>query len=315
MSLVPGILVASAAALALNCSYLVQHAGLSSAPLVRASRPLATVRALLRSRTWLVGALLGYGGLILNTVALALAPLSIVQSVVAAGLVVVALGVARVRRRRPSARELAAIGLIAVALAGLGIGAGPAAAHPPSTIVLLAFDALAALAAWAIVGRRRGARAAHRLGLAAGVLYGATNVALAALLASGGAIDTVAVGVAGGAAVTAGGFFAFQRGLQCGPATGVVTLMSAGTNVVAILGGLLVLGETLGTTPAMAALHAGSFVLIVLAGVLAANELSRLGALPVVPGTTTPRAPSRSCSAVPGRAGQLPATGACRPAP
>jgi hypothetical protein len=306
MGMLAGIGAASAAALLLNGSYLVQHAALSTAPVIRISRPLATVRALLRSRRWVLGALLGYSGLAMNTLALGLAPLSLVQSIVAAGLVVVALGAAWARRRRPGARELVAIGLVVAALTALGIGAGARHAGAPPAATLLAFEVIAALVAWAIAGRGRGGRGergvAPRLGLAAGILYGATNVALAALLASGGAAALVTVAVVAGATVTAGGFFAFQRGLQSGPATGVVTLMTAGTNVVAILGGLLVMREPLGATPALAALHAGAFVLVVLAGLLAASELSRLEAPAAAPGTPTPAALPRTCSAVPGRA-------------
>jgi drug/metabolite transporter (DMT)-like permease len=304
MSLSVGIVAASAAALLLNGSYLVQHAGLSVAPVIRASQPLVTVRALLASRRWVTGALMGYLGLALNTLALGLAPLSLVQSIVAAGIVVVALGAAWARRRRPGARELIAIGLVVVALAALGVGAGAKPTGAPSATVLLVFEALAALAAWAVARRAHEARARpHRLGLAAGILYGGTNVALAALLASGGAGVVVTVAVVAGAAVTAGGFFAFQSGLQSGPATGVVTLMTAGTNVVAILGGFLVMGESLGATPALAALHAGAFALVVLAGLLAATELSRLEAPAAAPETPRPAALPRMCSPAPGRAG------------
>ena len=303
MSLTVGIVVASAAALLLNASYLVQHAGLSTAPAIRASRPVETVRALLRSRTWVTGALLGYSGLALNTVALGLAPLSLVQSIVAAGIVVVALGAAWARRRRPGTRELVAIGLVVVALATLGVGAAAKPLGAPSALTLLGFEAIVALAACAATRRGYEARARpHRLGLAAGFLYGGTNVALAALLASGGAAGLVTVAVVAGAAVTAGGFFAFQRGLQSGPATGVVTLMTAGTNVVAILGGLLVMGESLGATPALAALHAGAFALVVLAGLLAATELSRLEEPAAAPETPTPAVLPRTYSVAPGRA-------------
>ncbi|MEA2144354.1 MAG: hypothetical protein QOI64_2784, partial [Solirubrobacteraceae bacterium] len=101
MSLSTGIVAASAAALLVNSSYLVQHAALATTPAIRVSQPLATVRGLLASRAWVAGALLGYSGLALNTLALGLAPLSLVQSIIAAGLVVVALGAAWARRRRP----------------------------------------------------------------------------------------------------------------------------------------------------------------------------------------------------------------------
>jgi hypothetical protein len=250
------------------------------------------------------GALLGYAGLAMNTLALGLAPLSLVQSIVAAGLVVVALGAASARRRRPGVREMVAVALVVVALGALGIGVGLKPSGSPSAATVAAFEVLAALVAWAIArGGRAGYGRPHRLGLAAGILYGGTNLALAALLASGGAAAVVAVALVAGAVVTAGGFFAFQRGLQSGPATGVVTLMTVGTNVVSILGGLLAMGDPLGATAGLAALHAAAFALVVFAGVLAANELSRLEAPAEPPGTPMPGGLPRTCSVAPGRAG------------
>jgi hypothetical protein len=269
-TLLPGIVAAGAASLAINGSYLVQHAGLSRAPAVRAARPLATVRALLASPTWRAGAALGYGGLALETVGLALAPLSLVQSVIAAGLVVVALGSARAIHRR----EAAAVGLIALALVALAIApAHIAEATAPGAAGLAALLALAGAAGGVLT---RGAGPA-RLGLAAGVLYGATTVALSSFLAAArhGAwtSPTALLAVGGGALVTAGGFFAFQRGLQLGRPAPVVTLMTAGTNAVAIAGGLLLLGDGLGGTAWARALHLCAFAAVPVAAALAAPRL------------------------------------------
>ncbi|MDX6702850.1 MAG: Magnesium transporter, partial [Baekduia sp.] len=81
---------AVAAAVAINAGYVVQHRGLAVAPRIDPRRPLAALRALLRSRRWLAGAGLGYGGLALELVALTTLPLSAVQATIGAGLVVVA---------------------------------------------------------------------------------------------------------------------------------------------------------------------------------------------------------------------------------
>nr|MDQ6914477.1 hypothetical protein [Actinomycetota bacterium] len=62
-----------------------------------------------------------------------------------------------------------------------------------------------------------------------------------------------------------GAFFCFQRALQTGPAVPVIGLMTAATNLVSILGGLAVLGDPLGRTPALAALHVGAFALVIVA--------------------------------------------------
>src|SRR4051795_9516327 len=78
------------AAIAINAGYVVQHGGLSSAPRIELRRPLAAVAALLRSRRWVAGALLGYAGLGLELLALTALPLSAGQATIGAGLVVVA---------------------------------------------------------------------------------------------------------------------------------------------------------------------------------------------------------------------------------
>jgi hypothetical protein len=60
-----------------------------------------------------------------------------------------------------------------------------------------------------------------------------------------------------------GAFFCFQRGLQTGNALPVIALMTSGTNVASILGGLLVFGDPLGHRPAMVALHAAAFAIVI----------------------------------------------------
>jgi hypothetical protein len=139
---------------------------------------------------------------------------------------------------------------------------------------LIAFQGLVGAAALALAhGGSPG-----RLGLAAGLLYGGTNVSIAVLVQSGGSRALVAAVT--GVLVTAGGFFAFQRGLQAGRPVPVVVLMTAGTTAVAIAGGLAVLREGLGAGPLAVALDLAAFALVPLAAALAAPALLRR------PGTT-----------------------------
>jgi hypothetical protein len=67
---------------------------------------------------------------------------------------------------------------------------------------------------------------------------------------------------------TAGAFFAFQRGLQSGRAVPVISLMTAATTAVSVLGGFVVFGDPLGHSPPLVALHVIAFALV---GVAAAT--------------------------------------------
>jgi len=99
-------------------------------------------------------------------------------------------------------------------------------------------------------------------------------------------------------------FFARSRwSTDDGAPIGVVTLMTAGTNVIAIVGGLAVMGDALGATPALAAVHGASFVMVVFGGALAASEFSGVGALADLQETAMPRVPPRACPAVLDRVG------------
>src|SRR3954469_25086156 len=203
------------AAIAINAGYVVQHGGLSSAPRIELGRPLAAVTALLRSRRWVAGAMLGYAGLGLELVALATLPLSTVQATIGAGLVVVAAlsraaGGARLGSTAPlgAALAIAALAILAVVT--------PAAAAPPSP------QPWAVVAAAAIVPGAAGLAAsrlasATGLALAAGLLYGMTSIAMAALApalaGSVPALTVVAAAAPVGVLVTAAGFLSFQRAL------------------------------------------------------------------------------------------------------
>jgi hypothetical protein len=118
---------------------------------------------------------------------------------------------------------------------------------------------------------------ARTLGAAAGLLYGASDVATKAVtgVADHG-LDRVVGSVEGLILVavvlgtTLVGFLVFQRGLQGDRPVPVIALMAAGTNVVTIFGGVILFGDPLGGSPAVVALHVIAFVLVGLAGWLLA---------------------------------------------
>jgi hypothetical protein len=279
------LLVAAAvgAAVAINAGYVIQHGGLSTAPRIELRRPVAAVAALLRSRRWVAGALLGYAGLGLELIALTALPLSTVQATIGAGLVVVAvlsrgLGQMPLGRAAPVAAALAiaALAILAV-VTPPAVHGGPMTAPSP-----WALAAAAVLVTGAAVLAARRIPTATGLALAAGALYGMTSMAMAVLapLLTGTVPPLALVAAAApiGVLVTVGGFLAFQRALQHGSPLPVVTAMMAAMNVVAIAGGVLALGDPLAPGAVARLAQVGALALVGLSAVVVLVE--RRGELP-----------------------------------
>jgi hypothetical protein len=255
--LVLGFGLAIASSLALNAGYLLQHLGGAVAPAVAARRPIATVRALLRSPLWVVGMGTNLFGSVLHIGALAVAPLSLVEAFSAAGLALVVPASARLAGSPLHRAERVAVGVIIAALAMLAISPATTSSSPVSAAVPLLFLALALLAA-GVLATMRGARRGAALALVAGVLYGLSDAATKGFTSAAGQ------GVIGAVlspwppvivALCAAAFFALQRGLQLGAAATVIVLMTAATNVIAVAAGVAVFAESFGAGTGIAALH------------------------------------------------------------
>src|SRR3954471_3366396 len=119
-----------------NVAYLREHDAAAALPALSLRRPLHSAQALLTDRSWLFGFALESGGFALYVAALALAPLTLVQSVAAGGIGLLAFISARFTRRRLNQHELAGVLvsmlgllLLAVSLAG-GSGEGTGGSTP-----------------------------------------------------------------------------------------------------------------------------------------------------------------------------------------
>jgi hypothetical protein len=277
-----GLVLALAASVALNGSYLLQHAGSASAIDISPRRPVATLRSLLRSPAWAIGAVAGCTGWALHVAALSRAPLSLVQAFVAGGLALAAPMAIIGLGHRPRRDERRALALMVVALILLSIGlrdVGRHAAFAPAA--LAGYIGGLTLVAGALCALVRGAARPAALGFAGGLLYGAADLAIKALTGVGGLGHVVTSPWAAVAlACTVGAFFAFQRGLQVGRPLTVIALMTAATNVFSIAGGFAVFGDPLGRTPVLAVLHAAAFVLVALAAWGLAPTQARLATGP-----------------------------------
>jgi hypothetical protein len=277
-STIAGALLALGAALALNGSYLIQHAGSSQAPAVDVRRPIASLAWLLRSPVWSLGALLGLTGWALHIAAMREAPLSLVQAFVAGGLALAAPMAAAGLHRRLEPGETHAIGLMTLALLLLAFGLPGGARHAHAGPAGLgAWVAASVALAAALALRARGPSRPLALAVAGGLLYGAADLSIKDLTGLHGLAGIVASPWLPAAAVTTvGAFYAFQRGLQSDRPLAVIALMTAATNVSSIAGAFAVFGDPLGHTPVLQAAHALAFVLVVAAAWRLAPAADRL---------------------------------------
>lgn len=256
-----GAALALAASVALNASYVLQHAGSGAARAITLRRPVATVRSLLASRVWLLGGLLGLAGWALHVGALAHAPLSIVQAFVAGGLALTVPMASRGLGHRVSSRERAAALLLVVGLVLLSVGLRGVGRHAHAdTGVLVAWLGALFVGAGLLAGLVRGPGRAAALAVSGGALYGAADLAIKALTGTARPLTSPWLLVA--AVATAGAFFAFQRALQLGRPVTTIALMTVATNATSIGGAFVAFGDPLGRTPALAAAHGVAFALV-----------------------------------------------------
>ncbi len=289
MSLYPGILLALVCAFVTNLGFLYKHRGACAAPPVDLRHPLRSGRALFASKWFALGMLVAVGAWILHVGALALAPMSIVQAVLAGGVVLLAVMAERLFGFSVGRRQWVGLGLTAVGLALLGMTLPVAhGAHSQfSPAGMISFEAaLVLIGALLIMGPRIGAPGEHHgvmLGAAAGILFGVSDIsikALTGLVGNGGAGALLSpwLLVAVIASVTA--FYASARGLQDGEAVPVIAITGAAANVAGIAGGIIVFGDPLPDHPLALVAQALAFVLVIVAAALTPAPV-RVAAAPV----------------------------------
>jgi drug/metabolite transporter (DMT)-like permease len=272
-----GILLAFACAVATQLGFLYKHRGACSAAKVDIRRPLKTVRSLFGSRWFAIGMLVALGAWLLHVVAMALAPISVVQAVLSTGVVILAVLAERLFGFEVGRRQWLGVAMTAAGLMLL-VMTLPAQSGTHSSFSLagmISFEAgMVAIGALLITGPRIGAPDHHHgvmLGAAAGVLFGVSDVAIKALTGLGGegalgillspwlAVTIIASVVA---------FYASARGLQDGEAVPVIASTSTAANVSTILGGIVVFGDPMPGHAVGIALQIAAFVLVIAAALI-----------------------------------------------
>jgi drug/metabolite transporter (DMT)-like permease len=235
-----------------NLAFFFKQRGARSAARVCASHPLRSGRALFRSRWFAIGMAVAVFAWLLHVAAMAFAPLSIVQVVLAGGVVLIGVMAERMfgfpmGRRQWLGLALTAAGLVAFALTVPAVHGAHATFSPAA---MIGFEAgLCTIGALLIVGPRAGAPSQHHatmLGAASGILFGVSDVSIKALTGIVGAHGVLGVlspwlGLTLVASVVA--FFASAKSFQDGDAVPVIAITSATANMSSIAGGVLVFGD------------------------------------------------------------------------
>lgn len=269
-----GILLALACALAANVGFLFKHRGVRAAPPVDIRHPLKTARALFGVRLFAVGMGIAAVAWVFHVAALSLAPLSLVQAVLAGGMVLLAVMAERmfglpIGRRQWLGLAATAIGLI---MLGVTLPVTHSADSHFSPLGLVCFEAgLIAGGTLLIIGPRIGAPRAHHgymLGAAAGILFGVSDIGIKAISGMVGAhgifgLLTPALPVCGIASIAA--FYAAAKGLQDGEAVPVIAVTGTAANVAGIVGGIVVFGDPLAGNPLLLVVECVAFILVIAA--------------------------------------------------
>lgn len=278
VTLTVGLGLAALSALLTNIGFLLRHRGAVAAPDVDVRRPLRSARGLFRQRWWTIGYLIAALAYVLHVGALSLAALSLVQAVLAGGLVI--LGVLGERffgfklgRRQWIGVTLTAAGLAFLALSGESKSGQESAEF--SAPAMIAFESgLVGLGTVLLVScctERARPQLGVLLAVAAGLLFTMTHVAVKALTGTvdRGIADVVfspylLIALLGGLIA----FFASARSLQIGPAVPVIAVTSIASNASAIPAGVIVFGDPLGADAPTVALRSLAFLLVVAAAAM-----------------------------------------------
>src|SRR3954465_9644426 len=269
-----GLLFALATAITSIVGFLLKYKGADESPAVTLRNPISSSLALFGSRWYTIGIIVATASWGLHVAALALAPISIVQSVIAGGLVLLP-GIAdrgfgyEVTRREWICVALTALGLAFLAGTIHGTADSRHSAYDPSTLAVYV-GAAAGCGLLAAVASRRTIAGGPALALSAGLLWGASDVSIKALsnhLDQGafGWVHPLALVILFASMV---GLRGSARSLQIGEAVSVIAITSASANLCTIAAGPIVFGEPLPNAPFALGIRLVGFALVIGASAL-----------------------------------------------
>jgi drug/metabolite transporter (DMT)-like permease len=249
------LILALGSALATNVAFLLKQRGAVLAPMVRVRHPLRSAAALFRSKWFALGWVVAVGAWGLHVGALARAPLSVVQAVLAAGLVFLAVLAERFFGFALGRRQWIGVIITAIGLAIIALTVGPRGDDAPgyalAALIVVECTVFVLATGLAVLASHHGALRARQglfLGAASGALFGVSDIALKFLThaVQGGVLELISPWTFAALAASVVAFYASARGLQIGPGVEVIALTAVAANLTAILGGILVFRDSIG---------------------------------------------------------------------
>ncbi|MGB6426180.1 MAG: hypothetical protein WBF18_12950 [Solirubrobacterales bacterium] len=271
-----GLLFAVATSFASVLGFLYKHRGAVDSPDVQWSRPVRSSLTLFRSRWYTLGIIIALTGWGFHVAALSLAPISLVQSVIAGGLVLLTVTADRLFAHSVTRREWIGVGLAALGLAFLAatLEGGAAEAHSDYETARLITFLIAATTAAVAVGYFgwRSHHAGVALGASAGMLWAASDTAIKASSAALGEQSVLLIVLSPlGLLIlvySLVGLTVSAKSLQIGKAVPVIALTSVAANGLTIAAGPLVFEEPMPDSALGFSLRILAFALVIFAAAL-----------------------------------------------
>ncbi|HET7048551.1 MAG TPA: hypothetical protein VFI54_09820 [Solirubrobacteraceae bacterium] len=274
MTIIFGILLALACALATNVGFLYKHRGACAAPPVDMRHPLRTGRSLFASPMFAIGMLIAAGAWVFHVAAMSMAPLSIVQIVLAGGVVLLAVMAERLLGVSIGRKQWIGLGCTAAGLMLLGVTlpVGHSANSQFSLPGMIVFEtSLIVVGTLLIAGPRIGAPEEHHgfmLGAAAGILFGVSDVAIKAmsgLVGAHGILGLLSPWLLICVVASVAAFYASAKGLQDGDPVPVIAITGTAANIAGVVGGIIVFGDPLSANPVALTIECFAFALVIVA--------------------------------------------------
>jgi drug/metabolite transporter (DMT)-like permease len=179
-----------------------------------------------------------------------------VQAVLSGGLVFLAVLAERYFGFHLGRRQWIGLLITAAGLVVIGLTSGSHAGEPPgyalAALIAVECTVLVLATGLATFSSRFGVGPAGQgmlLGVAAGALFGVSDIALKDLThaVQGGVLELLSPWLVAALVASVVSFYASARGLQLGPGVQVIALTSVAANLTAIIGGILVFRDPVGT--------------------------------------------------------------------
>jgi uncharacterized membrane protein len=290
------IAIAIVASICINYSLYLQKKAVDVLPTVKLRLSWDTIESFITNIPWLSAQAFNVSGFALYMVALAFAPVSIVEPIIAAGVALLAYLAIKNLGEKPRRVDLYAIGatIFGVILLGVSLAEGLPKDKLHDPIELWAFAGgimlLSVVIPLILRGRGESSEAAG-LGISAGLIMGIAAVFSRLLMGNFG--HQWYIWLIACAATYTPGFVILQAALQRGMAVVVVPPYNGLMEFVPILVGTIALDEKFPKSPALTAIRIVSFVLILVGTVVLSRRAEETGVVPApVTGEALPDLPA-----------------------